>query len=124
MTRMVRAYLGVEAAAFLAAALVHSGALVSGHEHWKAATAESVIGLVLLAGLGATAAAPRASRTIGLGCMAFALLGTCVGIFTIVIGVGPRSAFDYVLHAGFVATLTTGLVQVARGRHIPAPPHR
>jgi hypothetical protein len=44
-----------------------------------------------------------------------------VGIFTIAIGVGPRSTFDYLLHAGFVAALVAGLFLAARGRLGPAP---
>jgi hypothetical protein len=123
MTRVVRIILALEAAAFAAAALVHSGMLVRGHEHWKAATAESVIAVVLLAGLLATVVDPRASRGIGLAVQAFALLGTAVGIFTIVIGVGPRSALDFAFHAGFVAALVTGLVVVSRGRLGARPQH-
>ncbi len=51
MARRIRTFLLGEAAAFLAAALVHSGALVAGYEHREAGTAESVIALVLLLGL-------------------------------------------------------------------------
>lgn len=116
MTRLVRTLLSLEAAAFGAAALVHSGLLVGGHEHAKAATAESVIAVVLLAGLAASAALPRSSRAAALAAQGFALLGTLVGIFTIVVGVGPRTPLDYTLHAGFVAVLVTGLVLVGRGR--------
>lgn len=110
----IRLFLLVEAIAFALAALVHAGALASGYGHRAAMTAESVIGAVLALGLVATAIAPQASRAIGLAAQGFALLGTCVGIVTIVLGVGPQSAFDAVLHAGFVALLITGLVVTAR----------
>ena len=83
--------------------------------HSKAATAEGVIGTVLLGGLLASLASPRSSRAAGLAAQGFALLGTCVGILTIVIGIGPRTPVDFVLHAGFVALLVTGLVRVSRG---------
>jgi hypothetical protein len=116
MTQLVRWFLSLEAAAFAAAALIHTGVLAHGYEHSKAATAESVIAVVLLAGLVTSVAAPDSSRTAALAVQAFALLGTFVGLFTIAIGVGPRTPFDFVLHAGFVATLITGLVLVARGR--------
>jgi hypothetical protein len=99
MTPWVRWLLALEAAAFGVAALVHAGVLLRGYEHWKAATAESVIGLVLLAGLVACLIAPRSSRAVGLAALAFALVGTLIGIFTIAIGVGPRSSFDISLHA-------------------------
>src|SRR5919108_3619354 len=115
MISLVRSFLVVEAAAFGLAALVHAGVLAHGYEHWKAATAESVIGAVLLVGLLVTFANPHSSRTAGLAAQGFALLGTCVGLFTIAIGVGPRTVFDLVLHAFFVVTLIVGLVLVARG---------
>jgi predicted ferric reductase len=111
----VRTVLALEAAAFAAAALVHSGLVVGGHEHWKAATAELVIAVVLLAGLTAGVASAHSTRAAALAVQGFALLGTLVGIFTIAVGVGPRSTFDYALHAGFVTALVAGLVLVARG---------
>jgi hypothetical protein len=113
---VVRWCLSLEAAAFGGAALVHAGVLVHGYEHSKAAAAETVIGLVLLFALVASVAAPRSSRAMALASQSFALLGTLVGVFTIVIGVGPRSAFDVALHAGFIASLIAGLLVVARGR--------
>jgi len=118
MTHLVRFFLSLEAAAFGAAALVHSGVFVRGHEHWKAATAESVIGVVLLVGLAATVLTARSSRAVGLAAQGFALVGTLVGIVTIAIGIGPRSTLDIAFHVGFVAALITGLVLVARGRGI------
>src|ERR1700716_2447575 len=111
---VIRWCLSLEAAAFGGAALVHAGVLVHGWEHSKAATAESVIGLVVLFALCASVVAPRSSRAIALASQSFALLGTLVGIFTIVIGVGPRSAFDVALHVGLVASLIAGLLLVAR----------
>ena len=116
VTSVVRAFLAVEAASFYAAALLHTGLIVAGHAHSKAATAETVIGTVLLGGLVVSLLSPRASRAAGLAAQAFALLGTCVGIFTIVIGIGPRSPLDYVLHTGFIALLLTGLARVWRHR--------
>jgi hypothetical protein len=115
MTKQIRWFLFVEAAAFGLAALVHSGVLVHGHEHGRAATAETVIGLVLLVGLGVTMAAPRSVRAVGIASQAFALLGTLVGIVMIAIGVGPRSVLDAVFHIGFVTVLVVGLVRAWRG---------
>ena len=118
MARLTRAFLAAEAAAFYAAALLHSGTIVESHAHWKAATAETVIGTVLLAGLLVTWLRPDWSRTAGLAAQGFALLGTCVGIVTIIVGIGPRSPLDYTLHAGFIALLVTGLRRVWHGeRH-------
>ena len=118
MTSVVRTFLAVEAAAFYAASLMHSGLVLAGHTHWKAATAESVIGTGLRAGLRVSLVRPGASRTAGLAAQGFALFGTCVGIFTIIVGIGPRTPVDFVLHAGFIALLVTGLARIWRGREL------
>src|ERR1700756_2867918 len=78
-----------EAAAFIAAALTHFGILVDGYKHRQAGNAESVIGIVLLAGWISSFIRPSWTVRIGLAAQAFALLGTLVGIFTITVGVGP-----------------------------------
>lgn len=122
MTRIIKLFLAFEAVAFLAAAVVHSGALIGGFEHRKACIAESVIGAVLLAGLAASLFRPRATRVIGLCVQAFALLGTLIGLFTIAIGVGPRTVPDLVFHAGIVVALVTGLGVVVRDRESSAQP--
>lgn len=51
---------------------------------------------------------------IGLAVQGFALLGTLVGLFTIAVGVGPRTVPDLVFHAGIVAVLVWGLIVTAR----------
>ena len=98
MAIVVRWFLAVEAAVFGSAALVHAGVLVRGYEHAAARTAESAIAFVLLVGLAASVLAPGSSRGIGLGVQGFALLGTAVGLVTIAIRVGPRTALDLTLH--------------------------
>jgi hypothetical protein len=118
MTALVRSFLSLEASVFGAAALIHAGVLVSGYEHAKARTAETVIVLALVAGLVATIMAPRSSRGIGLAAQSFALAGTLVGLLTIAVGVGPRTALDLTLHAAMVALLVSGLLLVARRRPI------
>jgi hypothetical protein len=114
-TQAVRLFLFMEAAAFLVAASLHFGVLIHGYEHQKAGTAESVIGVALLVGLMLTAIRPDATRGFGLAAQAFALLGTLVGIFTIAIGVGPRTAPDIAFHIGIVIVLVSGLVVAMRG---------
>lgn len=114
MAKTVRLFLFVEGVAFIAAALTHFGVLVSGYEHQKAGIAESVIGVVLLVGLALTLILSRSTRAIGLAVQGFALLGTLVGIFTIAIGVGPRTAPDIVYHVCIVAVLLWGLVVTKR----------
>jgi hypothetical protein len=116
MTRAIRLFVFFEGAAFIAAALTHFGLLVGGYEHQKAGTAESVIGIVLLVGLALTWARPESTREIGLAVQAFALLGTLVGIFTIAIGVGPRTVPDIAFHIGIIVMLAWGLIVTARAR--------
>lgn len=113
MTR-TRSFLLAEAASFATAALVHFGVLIHGYEHAKAGTAETVIAAVLVAGLAVTWIRPASTRAAGLAVQAFALLGTFVGLFTIAVGVGPRTAPDLAYHAGIVAVLLAGLVTTAR----------
>jgi hypothetical protein len=110
---MIRLFLLAEAAAFIIAASIHFGVSMGGYAHQKAGIAESVIALVLLVGLAWTWIRPRSVRAAGLAAQAFALLGTMVGIFTIVIGVGPRIISDIVYHIVILIVLATGLL-VAR----------
>jgi hypothetical protein len=116
MIRTVRLLLAVEAAAFLAASLVHAGYLVSGYEHRQARIAEGAIGIALLAGLACTWMRLAWTRRAGLVAQGFALLGTLVGAFTIVIGVGPRTAPDIIYHVGLLLVLSWGLAVTARAR--------
>ena len=119
MIQAIRLFMFVETAAFLAAASTHFGLLIGGYEHYKAGTAESVIGIVLLFGLALTWIAPRATRTFGLAAQGFALLGTIVGIFTIAIGVGPRTVADVTCHITIVIVLVSGLIVAVRARLNP-----
>jgi hypothetical protein len=114
MNRTVRIFLLVEALSFFTAALVHFGVIAHGYEHIKAGTAETVIGSVLSLGLVSSLLRPSATRRAGLWAQGFALAGTCVGLFTIAIGVGPRTVPDLVYHAAIVAVLILGLVALAR----------
>jgi hypothetical protein len=41
---------------------------------------------------------------------AFALLGTLIGVFTIAVGVGPRTTPDIAYHIAIVVVLIWGLV--------------
>jgi hypothetical protein len=112
-------FLLVEAVSFGAAALLHAGLLTRAFEHHQAAVAETVIAVVLAAGLAGGLMAPRWPRAFALAAQGFALLGTFVGIVMIAIGVGPQSSLDLMLHAGFVTVLVTGLTVVARGGEAP-----
>jgi hypothetical protein len=110
----IRIFLAIEAAAFITAAMTHLGVLVSGYEHRPAGTAEGVIGCVLLAGLILSWIWAAATRVIGIVVQSFALLGTAVGLYTIAIGIGPRTVPDLAFHAIIVIVLLWGVVVAIR----------
>ncbi len=126
MTRTIKLFLAFEAVAFLAAALVHSGALTDAFAHRRAGIAETTIGALLLAGLAGSLLRPHATRAIGLTVQGFALLGTLVGLVMVAIGVGPQTAPDLAFHAGIALFLVTGLMAITferwmdRGRRGPS----
>jgi len=117
---MLRGFLLLEAGLLGAASLVHSGLLLQGHVHGQARIAETVIAVVLVAAWGLSLVWPRRTRRLASLGQAFALLGTLVGLFTIAIGIGPRSAPDLVFHFALVALLLAGLYFARRGRGAPA----
>jgi hypothetical protein len=101
---------------FLAASLLHRGLLANGYEHARAATAESVIGCVLVVGLLVSFFYPGAMRSAALIVQGFALLGVAVGVTMIAIGIGPRTVLDLTLHAIMAAVLVLGLFIARRLR--------
>ncbi len=118
MTQTIRLFLFCEGAAFIVAALIHGGVLLSGYEHREARIAESAIAAVLFAGLMLTYIRPGSTRMFGLAAQGFALFWTLVGIFTIVIGVGPRTLADIAYHITIVIVLACGLTITKRSRFI------
>ena len=114
----VRAFLSIEAVAFIIAGAIHSGIFVAIDTHYQAATAESIIGVVLLIGFGLSWIWSAQARLIGLLAQVFAALGTLVGLFTIAVGVGPRSVGDLAFHLAILAMLGWGLVVTARSGEI------
>ncbi len=114
--RTLRLFMLLEAASFAAASLIHSGVFIVGYEHQEARIAEGVIATVLFVGLASTFVRPAWTRWVGLVAQGFALLGTLVGIFTIVVGIGPRTVPDLVYHGGIVVVLVLGLYVAARTR--------
>jgi hypothetical protein len=114
--RVIRGFLLFEAASFAIASLIHHGVLIGGYQHQQAGTAEGVIAGVLLVGWAASWLRPDWTPGIGLVAQGLALLGTFVGIFTIAIGVGPRTVPDLTYHAAIVVVLVWGLIVAARVR--------
>ena len=116
MAKALRLFMLAEAATFIVAAAIHGGLLIRGYEHREARIAESVIAIVLLAGATLTWIRPASARAMGLGAQGFALLGTLVGVLTIAIGIGPRSALDIIYHVAIVGVLVWGLAVAWRAR--------
>jgi hypothetical protein len=110
----IRRFLIVEALAFFTAALIHGGYLVPGYAHRAARIAETALGLALVTGLVLSLLRPARTRVAGLAVQGIALLGTLVGILTMVIGVGPQSTPDVIYHLGMVALLGWGLATAGR----------
>jgi hypothetical protein len=110
MTRL-RLLLPLEAATFAVAASIHFGAFLEGYGHRKAGTAETVIAVVLVAGFLLSFVRPYEAIV---GAQAFAILGVCVGLFTIAVGVGPRTVADVVYHVAILAVLVAGLMLAYR----------
>ena len=112
----IRAFLLFEAATFILAALIHAGHFVDGYAHFEAHVAETVIAIVLGSALLVSWLKPARTQAAGLVGQGFALLGTLVGLFTIAVGVGPRTVPDVVYHVGIVLVLIWGLVVARRAR--------
>lgn len=113
MTQMIRLFLLVESTTFFLAALIHMGFIIRGFEHHNASVAESVIAAVLFGGLLLTLFIREWARNVGMVVQAFALLGTLVGILTIIVGVGPRTVPDVLYHIAIMAVLALG-IKIAR----------
>ena len=74
-----------------------------------------MIAAVLLAGLALTwAPAPWPRRAL-VGAQAVAAGGVLIGLFTIAVGVGPRTLPDVTYHLGILAVLVGGLAFARRG---------
>ena len=107
-----RLFLLAEAATFVAAAAIHAGVLVEGHRHREAGIAETVIAIALIAAL-ALGWTPRPwPLRFAVAGQGFALAGTLVGLFTIAIGVGPRTVPDVAYHLAILVVISAGLVGV------------
>ncbi len=111
---ILRLFLFLEAASFAVASFIHAGFIVPGYAHARARVPEAVISLALFAGLFASWFWPAQLPRAAFYAQGFALLGTVVGLFTIAVGVGPRTAPDLAYHAAILVVLLFGLV-LARG---------
>jgi len=113
-TTKVRFFLAVEVVLFALASLLHRGIIAQGFEHARAAVAEGIIAVVLAIGLAINVYSPSEARAAALWTQSFALVGVCVGLAMIFIGIGPRTGLDYGIHAVMALTLMSGLMLARR----------
>lgn len=116
--RTARAWMLTEALTLGIASTVHAGYLVPGHAHTPARIAEAVLATVLVLASVETWLRPSHARRAAIVGQGFALLGTLVGLGTIVAGIGPGSMGDVVYHALLLALLITGLTWAVRCRQV------
>lgn len=116
MITKLRIILAAEAAVFILAALIHGGILLDGYEHREASIAEAMIAAVLLTGIEASWVWPAQTTRAAVVAQGLALLGTLVGIFTMIIGLGPRTGPDVVYHVLIASILAWGLATAMRTR--------
>ncbi|WP_454905263.1 hypothetical protein [Variovorax gossypii] len=116
--RIARAWMLAEALTLGVASTVHAGYLVPGHAHAHARIAEAVIATVLVLASVETWLRPAHARRAAIFGQGFALLGTLVGLGTIVAGIGPGSTGDVVYHALLLAILVAGLTWAVRCRRV------
>ncbi|HEX9014775.1 MAG TPA: hypothetical protein VF960_02095 [Chloroflexota bacterium] len=114
MNQTMRFFVLFEGVAFATAGSIHRGVFIHGYEHGAASIAETTIAVVLVAGLILTWVWPVHTRLIGLLAQSFAVQGTLVGLFTIAVGIGPRTIPDLMFHFGILAVLAVGLGVAAR----------
>jgi hypothetical protein len=110
----VRGFLLLQIAIFLALVSIHFGLLIGGYRHRNAGTTESVIAAVLVAGLLLTWTPPPWNRRAAIAAQSFGILGVLAGLFTIALGIGPRTTLDLVLNAALLLTLIAGLAIAMR----------
>ena len=111
----------VQITMFLVLVMIHFGLLIGGYRHPAAGTTESVIAAVLVFGLLLTWTPPPWSRRAATAAQSFGTLGVVVGLFTIALGIGPRTILDITLNVVLLLTLIAGVASTKRGaRHVQA----
>ena len=110
---IIRGFLLVQIAIFLVMVLIHFGLLIEGYRHQNAGATESLIAAVLVAGLLLTWT-PRWSRRAAVVAQSFGTLGVLLGLFTIALGIGPRTILDLGLDVVLLLTLIAGLGMTLR----------
>lgn len=119
----IGALMAFDAVTFLIAASLHLNARIplgfaeiTGKWVPRAAIPEAIIGLVLALGASIVLLAPVRAWAVAVASHAFALVGVGTGLFTIAVGVGPRTVPDIAYHLGVLAPLGAGLALLFTGK--------
>ena len=120
---IVRGFLLVQIAIFLALVTIHFGLLVGGYAHPGAGATELVIVAVLVFGFLLTWTPPPWSQRAATAAQSFGTVGVLVGLLTITVGIGPRTILDLSLNMVLLLTLIAGLAITRKGAgHVQAAP--
>ena len=99
----------------------HFGLRIGGYGHRDTGIEESLISAVLVAGLLLTWTPPPWSRRAATAAQSLGILGVLVGLFTIALGIGPRTTLDLALNGALFLTLIAGLVITLRRSVVAGP---
>jgi hypothetical protein len=110
----VRGFLLLQIAILLSMVSIHFGLLIGGYDHRAAGATELLIAAVLVAGLLLTWTPWPRSRRAATAAQSFGIVGVLVGLFTIALGIGPRTMLDLTLNAALLLTLIAGLAITLR----------
>lgn len=103
---------------FIIGALSHAGFLPFSYLHFQARVAESIIAVLLTIGLASTFTKKPWKFKLTTATQVLSLFGTLVGVVMISIGVGPRTNFDYGLHAAMIILFLVALKMLVRPNRI------
>lgn len=103
---------------FITGALSHSGYLPFSYVHFQARIAETIITVLLTIGLASTFTKKPSKFKLTTATQVLSLLGTLVGVVMISVGVGPRTNFDYGLHAAMIVLFLLALKMLVRPNRI------
>ena len=112
----IRGFLLLQIVIFLSMVAIHFGLLIGGYSHRGARAAESAITVILVAGLLLTWMPPPWSRRAASAAQSIGMLGVLLGLFTIALGIGPRTILDLVLNGALLLALIAGLALTLRKR--------
>jgi hypothetical protein len=108
-------YLMVEVLLFAFAALAHGGVIMPGHENTRAAALETVVAVVLGAGVIMSFVSPAHTRLVALITQGLALAGVIAGFVMVALALAPRTFANLVVLAIMLITVMLGLVVAKRG---------